>query len=49
MARSRFIIGLCLIAIAAIMFIFGEGSYYTPGAITIGILGIVLVAISQRK
>jgi hypothetical protein len=49
MARSRFIVGLCLIAVAALMFIFGEGNYYTSGAITLGVLGIVLVAISRRK
>jgi hypothetical protein len=49
MERSRFIVGLALIAIAALLFLFGEGDYYTPGAISLGVLGLVLVAISRRK
>lgn len=47
--KSRFILGLVLIAIAVIMFVFLRDTYSTAGAIAIGILGLVSVAISRKK
>ena len=47
--RSRFIVGLILVAIAVLMFLFTEGNYSTTGAIGLGVLGLVSIAISRRK
>ena len=49
MERSRFIVGLILIAVAVLIFFFAEGEYSTAGAIGLGVLGLVSVAISRRK
>jgi hypothetical protein len=49
MQRSRFIVGLVLIAIAALIFVFGGQDYSTAGAVALGLLSLVLVAISRRK
>jgi hypothetical protein len=46
--KSRLIVGIVLIAIAALMFLFSS-DYSTAGAIAIGVLGLVSVAISRRK
>ena len=47
--RSRFIVGIILVVIAVLMFLFGKGDYSTAGAIAIGVLGLVSIAISRRK
>jgi hypothetical protein len=47
--RSRFIMGLILILIAVLMFVFLRDTYSTAGAIAIGVLGLVSVAISRKK
>lgn len=47
--KSRFIVGIVLVVIAASMFLFTKGDYSTAGAIGIGILGLVSIAISRRK
>jgi O-antigen ligase len=47
--KSRFIVGIVLVVIAALMFLFARGSYSTAGAIGIGVLGLVSIAISRRK
>jgi hypothetical protein len=47
--KSRFIVGIILIVIAVLMFLFVKGDYATAGAIGIGILGLVSIAISRRK
>jgi hypothetical protein len=49
MQKSRFIVGLILIAGAALIFVFGKGSYSTAGVIALAILGLVSIAISRRK
>ena len=49
MQKSRLIVGLILIAVAALLFVFGKGSYSTAGVIAIGLIGVVTVAISRRK
>ncbi len=47
--KSRFIVGLILVIIAVLMFLFARGSYATAGVIAIGVLGLVSIAISRRK
>ena len=47
--QSRFIVGLILVAIAALMFLFTKGDYSTAGATGLGVLGLVSIAISRRK
>ena len=49
MQTSRFIVGFILIVAAALMFVFGKGSYSTAGVIALGVLGLVSIAISRRK
>jgi hypothetical protein len=46
---SRFIIGVVLVIIAVLMFLFAKGEYSTAGAIGIGILGLISIAISRRR
>lgn len=43
---SRFIVGIILVAVAVLMFLFTD--YATVGVIAIGILGLVSIAISRR-
>jgi len=47
--KSRFILGIILIVIAIILFLFPKGGYSTAGAIAIGILGLISVAIPRKK
>jgi hypothetical protein len=47
--KSRLVVGIVLIVVAVLMFLFLEGGYATAGAIGIGILGLVSIAISRRK
>lgn len=47
--RSRFIVGVVLVIIAVLMFLFAEGNYTTAGAIGIGLLSLISIAISRRK
>lgn len=47
--KSRFIVGLVLVGVAVLMFLFGKGEYSTAGAIGIGVLGLISVAVSRRK
>ena len=49
MNRSRFIVGLVLVAVAALILAFTEGGYSTSGAVALGLLGLVSIAISRRK
>jgi len=49
MERSRFIVGLILIAVAVLIFFFDKGGHFTAGAIGLGVLGLVSVAISRKK
>ncbi len=46
---SRFVVGIILIAVSAAMFVFLRGEYSTAGAIAIGVLGLVSIAISRKK
>jgi len=47
--KSRFIVGLILVVIAVLILLFTEGDYGTAGAIGLGALGLVSIAISRRK
>ena len=47
--KSRFIVGIILVVIAVLMFLFVKGDYSSAGAIAIGVLGLVSIAISRRK
>jgi len=47
--KSRLIVGLVLVAIAALMFLFTKGDYSTSGAIGLGALGLASIAISRRR
>lgn len=46
--KSRFMVGVVLVIVAALMFLFLRADYSTAGAIAIGILGLVSIAISRR-
>ena len=47
--RSRLIVGVVLIVAAVGLFVFGEGGFSSAGAIGLGVLGLVSIAISRRK
>jgi hypothetical protein len=47
--RSRFVMGIILVAMAILMLLFAAGDYATVGAIGIGILGLISIAISRRR
>lgn len=47
--KSRFIVGIVLVVIAVLMLLFAKGNYSTAGAIGIGVIGLVSIAISRRK
>lgn len=49
LSKSRFIVGLILVTIAVLMFLFGKGDYATAGSIAIGVLGLASIVISRRK
>jgi hypothetical protein len=47
--RSRLIVGLILIGVAIALSVFGAGNYSTAGIVAMGVMGLILVAISRRK
>lgn len=47
--KSRFIIGLVLVLMAALMFLLAGGQYSTAGAVGLGVLGLISIAISRKK
>ena len=49
MRTSRFVVGLFLIIAAVLLFVFGGESYATAGAIALGVLGLVSIAISRKR
>ena len=49
MNASRFIVGLILMAVAVGIFLFGGGEYSTAGAVGLGVLGIVSIALARKK
>ena len=49
LGKSRFIVGIVLVVIAVLIFLFGKGDYSTAGMIGIGVLGLISIAISRRR
>lgn len=47
--KSRFIIGLVLVLMAALMLLFAGGEYSIAGAVGLGVLGLISIAISRKK
>lgn len=47
--KSRFIVGVALVIIAVLVFLFAGGDYATAGAIGIGVLGLISIAISRSR
>jgi len=47
--KSRFIVGLVLVVIAVLMFLFARGDYATAGVIAFLLLGLTSIAISRRR
>ena len=47
--KSRFIVGIVLVVIAVLMFVFAMGDYSTAGAVGIGVLGLISIAISRKR
>jgi hypothetical protein len=47
--KSRLVLGIILVVLAVVMFLFVEGYYATPGSIGIGLLGLISIANSRRK
>jgi hypothetical protein len=47
--KSRLIVGIILVAIAVLLFLFVKGEYSPVGAVAIGVLGLASIAISRRK
>ncbi len=47
--KSRFIVGIVLVVIAVLMFLFVKGDYSTAGVIAIGVLGLISIAISRKR
>ncbi len=49
LSNSRFIVGVILVVLAVLMFLFPETVYSTAGAVAIGVLGLISIAISRRQ
>ena len=45
---SRFLVGIALVVVAVLMFLFLEEDYSTAGAVALGVLGLISIAISRR-
>ena len=49
LSESRFIVGVALVVVAGLMFLFARGAYSTAGAIGLGVLGLISIATSRRR
>jgi len=49
LSQSRFWVGIVLIVIAVLIVLLAPAGYSTAGAIAIGVLGLVSIAISRRQ
>ena len=47
--RNQFIGGICLLVLAALIFLFLETSASIPVAVTLTVVGIALIATSRRR
>jgi len=48
MRKSRLIVGIIIVAIVALLFAFGDGSYSTAGLTALALIGLTSIAISRR-
>ncbi|MBK8024661.1 MAG: hypothetical protein IPK19_25365 [Chloroflexi bacterium] len=48
LSQSRFIVGMSLVLVAVLMFVFGQGTFATAGAVAFAVIGVVSIAISRR-
>ncbi len=49
MKTSRLIVGLVLVAAAVLLFVLGEDTYSTAGAVALAVLGLASIVISRKK
>lgn len=49
MKTSQLVVGLILMAAAVLLLLLGEGDSATAGAVALGVLGLIAIAISRRK
>jgi ABC-type phosphate transport system permease subunit len=49
MKTSQLVVGLMLLVVAVLLLLLGEGNSATAGAVALGVLGLVTIAISRRK
>ena len=50
MNKPRFIVGIILVAIAVLIFLFDKNGYYSiVGAIGLGVLGLISIALSRKR
>jgi hypothetical protein len=47
--KSRFIVGIALVTVAALMFLFFRETITTAGAIAIAVLALVSIAVSKKR
>ena len=47
--RSRWLVGLVLMAAAIVLLMFGSSGYSTAGIIALAVLGLISIAISRRR
>ena len=45
--KARFVVGIILVVMAVLMFLFTD--YSTAGAVAIGVIGLVSIGISRRR
>ncbi|NWF69096.1 MAG: hypothetical protein HXY40_08420 [Chloroflexi bacterium] len=48
LSQSRLLVGLALVAVAVLIFVLGQNGYSTAGAVALGVLGLVSIAIARR-
>ncbi len=47
--KPRLVIGLAMVLIAALFFVFARGEFSTTGLIAIAVLGIISIATARKK
>lgn len=46
---SRLIVGIILVSCAVLLFVFGSAESATAGAIALGVIGLISIAIARRR
>ena len=49
LSKSRLMVGMILVVMAALVFLFAKGDYATAGVMGIGVIGLASIASSRRK